>query len=108
MNFDLSIVLTYWPLFLKGLLVTIQVSALGVVLGTGVGVLILLIRQVDSRLTRWPTALYISFFRGTPVIILVFFVYYALPGLLGVDISAYWAGIISLGLNSSAFISEIL
>ncbi len=108
MDFDFGVILQYWPLFIKGLLVTIQVSALGVLLGTGLGIVILLIRQCSVWPARWFANIYLSFFRGTPVIVLAFFVYYALPGLLGLDISAYWAGVLALGLNSSAFISEIL
>ncbi|MCX5591033.1 ABC transporter permease subunit [Alcaligenes endophyticus] len=70
MDFDFGVIPQYWPLFINGLLVTIQVSALGVLLGTGLGIVILLIRQCSVWPARWLANIYLSFFRGTPVIVL--------------------------------------
>jgi His/Glu/Gln/Arg/opine family amino acid ABC transporter permease subunit len=108
MQFDLGAVASYWPMFLKGLLVTLQVSAVGALLGIVVGVILLLARRSAWMPVRVAVRVYVSYFRGTPLIVQIFFAYYALPGLLHVDIPAYWAGVLALGLNSSAFVSEIL
>ncbi len=108
MDFDLSIVLVYWPLFMRGLLITVEVSALGIALGICLGIVILAIREAGTRPLVVFAKVYLSFFRGTPIIVLAFFIYYALPALINLDMPAYWAGVMALGLNSSAFISEIL
>ena len=51
---------------------------------------------------------FISLVRGTPVILQLAFVYFALPGVLGIRLTVVSAGVITLGLNSTAYISEIL
>jgi polar amino acid transport system permease protein len=57
---------------------------------------------------RWFARTYLSFVRGTPLLIQIFLIYYALPGLIGIDVPAFTAGVIALSLNSGAFTSEIL
>lgn len=107
MNFDLGVVFEFWPMFLKGLVVTLQVSAAGALLGLLLGIVLMLMRR-GVRLLRAASAIYISFFRGTPLIVQIFFVFYALPGITGIELSPYIAGVMALGMNSSAFVAEIL
>src|SRR5579871_3465481 len=51
---------------------------------------------------------YISIVRGTPVILQLSFFYFAIPNVTGMNLSVFWAGIFTLGLNSAAYIAEIL
>lgn len=96
-----------WPIFLKGLLVTVGVSVPGFLLGLVVGLLLLAMQRAPLAPLRWLAAIYVSFIRGTPLLVQIFFVYYALPGLVGVDLPAFAAGFLSLSLNSGAFVTEI-
>lgn len=96
-----------WPIFLKGLLVTIGVSVPGFLLGLAVGLLLLMMKRAPFAPLRWLADVYVSFIRGTPLLVQIFFVYYALPGLIGVDLPAFMAGFLSLSLNSGAFVTEI-
>ena len=57
---------------------------------------------------RWIVRIYISFVRGTPLLVQILLIYYALPGLLRIDLPAYAAGVLALSLNSGAFVVEIL
>ena len=95
------------PIFLKGLLVTIGVSVPGFLLGLLVGLMLLLMARAPFAPLRWFAATYVSFVRGTPLLVQIFFVYYALPGLTGVNIPAFVAGFLSLSFNSGAFVTEI-
>jgi polar amino acid transport system permease protein len=52
--------------------------------------------------------IYISLIRGTPLLVQIFFIYYALPGLIGIDFNPFVAGVLALSLNSGAFVTEIL
>ena len=106
--FDFSRTLGMLPQFLAGAGVTLWVSLAGFVLGTLVAFLLLAAGKSRFRALRFLGALYTSFIRGTPLIVQIFVVYYVLPGLIGVDFPPLIAGIFALGLNSAAFVAEIL
>ncbi|MBH1988880.1 MAG: amino acid ABC transporter permease [Myxococcaceae bacterium] len=98
------------PLLLKASFITLQASALGAVLGSMGGLLFgiancdrLRIRGVSSCI-----AFYVMLIRGTPLFIQLLIIYFALPEALGMDIPSLAAGVITLGLNSSAYLSEIM
>ena len=93
--------------FLWGAGVTIVVSLLGALFGMVVGLTLVFLRDAKWRPVRWIAHLYISFVRGTPLLVQIFLVYYALPGLTGIDLAPFTAGVLALSLNSGAFASEI-
>jgi len=94
--------------FLSGATTTLCVAFLSALIGLGVGFGLLLLRTSRwvplQRLAR----MYLSFVRGTPLLVQIFLIYYALPGLAGIDLPPLGAGVIALSLNSGAFASEIL
>lgn len=100
-------ILPMLPLYIKGFQTTIEVSIEAVFLALAAGVLLSFFRLLEIA---WLTKLvdfYISFVRGTPVLIQIFIIYYALPA-MGIDVAAYWSGVIALGLNSAAYVAEII
>jgi len=107
MNFDFSLLISSIPLLIKGATISLEVSLLATLFGMGVGLILIGMRTVPLRLINYMAALYISMVRGTPLLIQIFFFYYALPGLLGIDLSPFIAGVITLSLNSGAFLSEV-
>lgn len=84
------------------LLLTVFSFALALFLGISVGV----IRSKKLLGYRFLSA-YVSFFRGTPLLIQLFLIYYGLPS-VGINMPRYFAAVLSLGLNSAAYISEII
>ncbi|MDJ0950300.1 MAG: amino acid ABC transporter permease [Alphaproteobacteria bacterium] len=106
--FDFTETLDQLPLFLEGALVTLGVSLLGALMGIGVGLALVFMRRARLGALRGVAIVYISFVRGTPLLVQIFFVYYALPGLTGIDLPAFAAGVLALSLNSGAFVAEIL
>lgn len=100
--------LTHYPTFLQGTLITIGVSLPGFLLGLVIALVLLAMQRAPVAPVRWLAHTYISLIRGTPILVQIFFVYYALPGLTGVNIPAFAAGFLALSLNSSAFVTEIL
>jgi ABC-type amino acid transport system permease subunit len=65
-------------------------------------------RMSPLRPIKYLAEIYISIFRGTPLLLQIFFIYYALPGLLGIDLPPFIAGVLALSLNSGAFVTEVL
>jgi polar amino acid transport system permease protein len=94
--------------FLLGAGVTLFVSLLGAIFGLLIGLLLFFMRGAKWRGVRFLAHLYISFVRGTPLLVQIFLVYYALPGLTGIDLAPFSAGVLALSLNSGAFASEII
>lgn len=107
MAFDWALVQKAIPLLGTGLLMTIQICALAMLLGTLLGALLGLISLSRFAPARWFVTAYVDFIRGTPLLIQIFLVYFALP-VIGVNLSEYWAGVIALGLNAAGFIAEIV
>jgi His/Glu/Gln/Arg/opine family amino acid ABC transporter permease subunit len=104
---NFSKTLAQFDQFLWGAGVTIVVSLLGALFGMVVGLALVFLRDAKWRPVRFLAHLYISFVRGTPLLVQIFLVYYALPGLTGIDLAPFTAGVLALSLNSGAFASEI-
>ena len=108
MDFDIGHLLNSIPLMLKGALITFEISLIGALLGIVVGFILILMRMSSLKLIKYLAEIYISIFRGTPLLLQIFFIYYALPGLLGIDLPPFMAGVLALSLNSGAFVTEVL
>lgn len=87
---------------------TLMLSLCGFLLGLALGICVLVAYQLPFAPMRWVLTFYTSFFRGTPLLVQAFFIYYGLPVLIGMDMPAFLAGCLALGCNSSAFVGETL
>lgn len=95
------------PAFLQGAWVTLQLTAVGLVMGIVLGLLAALGRIYGNRWVRALAVAYIELFRGTPALVQLFLVYYGLPG-LGITLSRMLSAYLALGLNSGAYQAEYL
>jgi polar amino acid transport system permease protein len=100
-------VFKYLPFLLNGLQWTIQLSLLGILGGSIIGLLIASARLSNRRLLSWPAAFYVDFFRTTPLLVQLIWLYYAFPILSGVSLDSFQAGVFGLSVYSAAFLSEI-
>lgn len=108
-----SVILNSLPILLQGALVTLQLTALSVFLGMIGGSLIGIARLSSSLPLRWITRAYIDFFRGTPLLVQIFMIYFGLPALVQefgftFTLNRLLAAVIALSLNSAAYIAEIV
>ncbi|MCF8462595.1 MAG: amino acid ABC transporter permease [Rickettsiaceae bacterium] len=92
----------------EGSFLTLKYSMLSVFLGLFLGVILAFAKQSKYRIISALAHIYTSLFRGTPLIVQLSIVYFALPDLIGMDISVFVAGITAFSLNSAAYISEII
>jgi len=97
----------YLPPLIDGLWVTLGITAAALAIGVLLGLPLALLRARRRWFVRLPAALYIDFFRTTPFLVQVLWIYFVLPTLIGRDLDALSAGILALGLNTSAFMAEI-
>jgi His/Glu/Gln/Arg/opine family amino acid ABC transporter permease subunit len=92
---------------LEGAKATVVLSVCAVVLAVALGAGAGVVRLYGPRWIRVVTALYIGLFRGTPVLVQMFFIFFGLPLLMGWNISAFAAATIALVLNNGAYLAEI-
>ena len=103
---------TFVPLIFQGVKITLQISALGVLFGTLIGLVVGLVRSKrPTNLFLWLlhglATVYVEVVRGTPFLVQLYLMYYAPYFLLGIDLPALTAGIIAISLNSGAYVAEI-
>jgi polar amino acid transport system permease protein len=100
-------VLQYWPFLLSGLRWTVQISVIGIVGGCVVGLVVALLRLSGLPLVTQVCSLYVDFFRATPFLVQLIWIYYAMPILTGLSLTAEVAGALGLSLYAGSFLAEI-
>jgi His/Glu/Gln/Arg/opine family amino acid ABC transporter permease subunit len=104
-NFDLSLILEYWRQLLAGLSFTVTLSVCVLVLSTVIGLIIALARESNSLILRVPATWYVNTFRMLPLLVVLYFSFYALPE-VAFALSPLQAAILGLTLASGAYLSE--
>lgn len=109
----LTIISNALPTLLIGTLVTLQLAIISIVFGLVFGSLIGIARLSKNRIVRWLARAYIDFFRGTPLLVQIFMIYFGIPALikeLGFEFNfnRFIAAVVALSLNSAAYIAEII
>ncbi|MFC4401525.1 amino acid ABC transporter permease [Gracilibacillus xinjiangensis] len=105
--FDVKLAIENLPFILGGLPMTIAVSFVAMAFGLFLGLFISLARSSELLVLRYPARVYISFMRGTPILVFLFILYYGLP-MIELRMSAYMAAVLGFGLNSAAYIAEVI
>ena len=101
-----SLVWEYRSAFGSGILITIELSVLGMLISLIGGLILCLASLSPTRIVRWPARLLVEFFRNTPILVQVVWVHFALPELIGLKFSAFGSSIIALAMQSSGYLAE--
>jgi His/Glu/Gln/Arg/opine family amino acid ABC transporter permease subunit len=105
--FDFRLIFESVPFLLKGAVYTVEVSLLAITFGLVLGWMLGLAAVSGLRWLRAITWAYVQFIRGTPLLVQIFLIYFGLP-VFGINIPAFWSGVIALGVNSGGFQAEIV
>ncbi len=116
MSFDIDLILDSLPRMLAGIGITLQLLVVSGFLGLILAIVLLLMRISGKNYLNWPAQVYIYVFRGTPILVQIFIVYYGMPQFEAVRESIFWSilreptgcAILALTLNTGAYVSEIL
>lgn len=95
----------YLPLLLNGLWLTVAVTGLSLILATLLGLLWALLRTSGAPALAVPTRIFVEFVRGIPILVVLFYIYFVMPE-VGLDLTAFQAGVIGLALTYSCYIGE--
>lgn len=104
---DFALMWEITPLLLKAAWITVTISLLGFALGLIVATVLVIMRASAYRLIRWPARIYISVIRGTPFFVQLLIFYYG-GSAFGINLDAYTAGFLAMGLNGGAYMSEAI
>ncbi|MDK2856666.1 MAG: polar amino acid transport system permease protein [Bacillota bacterium] len=96
------------PLLFIGVRVTVTITLLSVLTGLIIGTFVGMARLAKSPLLYWPATFYVEVIRGTPLLVQLVLVYYALPQAIGVNLPPMLAGWLAFSINSGAYVSEIV
>ena len=103
-----KLLVNYYPVYLSGLWGTLWISAVTVLFGALLGVLVALMRMSRFKLLRGISKAYIEVLRGTPILLQLYFFWIGLPKLVSFELSDTQCIVAALAVNASAFISEII
>ena len=106
MTFSFDFMLSTLPALLMAAGVTVRVAALTILLSILTGTILTVIRAFKIRPVNTAIGIYISFIRGTPLLVQIFLAYYALPS-LGIKLGPVTAGVLAITANNAAFMTEI-
>ncbi len=102
---DWDVMASYVPRYVDALLLTVRIGWQGIALALAIGVFCAVVTHLRVPALRWAVGFYIELFRNTPLLVQLFFIYFALPK-LGLRISASVCGTLGLGLLGGAYMAE--
>jgi polar amino acid transport system permease protein len=105
--FNFGWIAEYYPILLRGFLVTVQLTLIGAVLGVTFGILCAWIRTFGPTWLRPPVVAYVELIRNTPFLIQLFFIFFGLPS-IGVRLSELEAANLTMIINLGAYSCEII
>jgi polar amino acid transport system permease protein len=104
---------TFWqdaaefaPILLQGAWVTVQVTIGALILSTLLGLFWALLRVSHSKILSRTSATIVNIIRGIPILVQLFYIYFVLPD-MGIQLNAFQAGVIGLGIAYSSYMSEV-
>lgn len=92
----------------QGIPITLAYSFIPLFIAFALGTLLALAKLSGPKPLRWFVNFYVSVFRGTPLLVQLMLIAYGLPGLTGISISGFTAGILAFSCNSAAYVCEII
>ncbi|MEA4837583.1 MAG: glutamine ABC transporter permease GlnP [Rhodospirillaceae bacterium] len=108
MDIDWSVIAQYMPQLIDGAKMTVLITVLGLVGGIFLGAAAGLMRANGGPLLNAVAFVYIELIRGTPIVVQVMFLYFALPILANIRIDPFWAAVLAIVVNAGAYIAEIV
>jgi polar amino acid transport system permease protein len=110
-DWQLSLILEYWPAFLEGFILTMKLTVVSIVAGTLIGYVLGVLLSLKVAYVKPLKVLinvYIAFFGWLPLLVLMVWMYYFLPVLLDIRFSGLTVSYVALSLNLSAFIADVI
>jgi len=106
-HFEFGAILEYVPVLIKGIAVTVELIAIGAVIGVVLGIVCAWVRTFGPKWLRPPVSAYVELIRDTPFLVQLFFIFFGLPS-LGIRLTEMQGAIIAMVVNLGAYSTEII
>jgi polar amino acid transport system permease protein len=106
MSFDWGAIWPYRDQLLAGIGVTIALAVVTMLIAIPLGIIVMLMRISGIKPLAWIATVFVEIFRNTPLLLLVYWAYYAVPQITNLSVSALVTGVVALVLNTAAYNSE--
>ena len=114
-----TILQEYWPLFLRGSLITLLIATVSTIVGFIIGLLVQVVREIPNktysplfstliRLAQWFLTAYVEIFRSTPMMVQAMLIYYGSKLFLNIDMSSMFAALLIVSINTGAYMAEVV
>jgi len=107
-DFDYDIIWNNLPFLWEGMKVTLLLTFLALVGGLVLGTVLALIRVAKIPILAWVAAAYVNFFRSLPLILVIFWLYFLVPLILGHSVGSFYSVLVAFVLFEAAYYSEIV
>ena len=107
-DFDYGVIFNNIPFLWKGLLVTFKLTFLSIIGGILLGTFLALIRVAKIPVLSWIAAAYVNFFRSLPLILVIFWLYFLVPLIVGRPVGSFYSVLVAFVLFEAAYYSEII
>jgi polar amino acid transport system permease protein len=106
-QWDFTPVVANAPLLAQGLVNTLKVTGVSLACGLALGLVLALLRLSRHRVASWPAGFVIEVFRTTPPLVQLFWFFFALPLIVGIEMTPFMAAIVTFSIQSAAFFAEV-
>ncbi len=106
-SLDTEFLLSSGKLLLLGAVVTLKITLVAVSCGVLIGLFVGIAELSSYKILRIPAKVYVDIIRGTPLLVQIFIIYFALPSVIGTRIEPYVAAVVACSINSGAYVAEI-
>ncbi|MBS0517493.1 MAG: ABC transporter permease subunit, partial [Proteobacteria bacterium] len=100
-------VFAHWHLLAQGLVNTLKVTAMSLACGLVLGLMLALLRLSTRRWLSWPAGFVIEVFRTTPPLVQLFWFFFALPLIVGIEMTPLLAAVVTFSIQSASFFAEV-
>ena len=103
----INIILDALPTLLKGMGVTLEVTVISLIIAMFIGLVLGVFSITKSKILRTISTAFVDIIRGTPLLVQILFIYFGLPSVIDINLTAFAAGVIAITLNAAAYLVEI-
>ncbi|WP_163581380.1 amino acid ABC transporter permease [Gracilibacillus saliphilus] len=103
----IEVILEGLPTLLRGMGVTIEITVISLILAMFIGLILGVFSITKSKILRGFSTAFVDIIRGTPLLVQILFIYFGLPSVIDIDLTAFSAGVIAITVNAAAYLVEI-
>ncbi|UOQ49886.1 amino acid ABC transporter permease [Gracilibacillus caseinilyticus] len=103
----INVIIDALPTLLKGMGLTVEITVISLILAMFIGVMLGIFSITKSKVLRFISTVFVDIIRGTPLLVQILFIYFGLPSVVDISLTAFAAGVIAITINAAAYLVEI-